>query len=205
MFVDCGDIIFSKWSFYEIYETLTSNTMLDIYQWPWINGEWHTISAENSVCTPGLVYKREFLDIYNIWYCETPEGSYSNEDIGFNHTCKTILRHIETYDKSEHIKFFETPIYKMVYDKNSLTHKNNTYYIEKQIPGLVANAIHCIKQCEQHNLNKQVFLNELNCFLISLYRDYLICLNRKAPLIDKHFQSIQYFYNTIYKKYEDMP
>lgn len=205
MFVDCGDIIYSKWSFYEIFDTIVNYTMLDMYQWPWINGEWYTISADNSVCTPGLVYKREFLDDYNIWYCEEPAGSYSNEDIGFNHTCKAVIKNMELYDKSKHLQFFETPIYKMIYDRNSLTHKDNSYMIVKQIPGLVTNATHCIRQCEAVQLDEEVILEELNTFFVELYKNYLNCQKKKTPLLNEHFKTIQKFYNEVYKKYENEP
>ncbi len=203
MFVDCGDIIFSQWSFCEIIETIHYNKSLDIYQWPWVNGEWYTVSAENSVCTPGLVYKREFLDLYNIWYCEEPSGSYSNEDIGFNHTCKAILKHIETYDDSKHYEFFETPIYKMVYDKNSLTHRGNSYMLVKQIPGLVTNATHCIHQLEANEISIEAILGPLNVFMVQLYRDYMSCARRRPDLINEHWETIRHFYNTIYSKYEN--
>lgn len=206
MFVDCGDIIFSKWSLYEIKDVITHNTMADLYQWPWINGEWNTINIANSVCTPGMVYKREFLNLYNIRYAEDKIGSYSNEDIGFNRTCKTILRHIRTYDSSIHYIYNETPIYKMIYRTESLTHKDgNTYLFTKQIPGTAINAAHSIKQCKSNNIDIRVLLTELNDFLMVLYKYYLYCAKNRPDLVEQNLPYIKDFYINVYTKYRDNP
>lgn len=205
MFIDAGDIIFSKFSFYEIKDIIQQDSVPDIYQWPWINGEWNTISGKNSTCTPGLIYKREFINLYNIQFSIDKIGSYSNEDIGFNHTCKAILRNIQKYDKIEHLKFYQTPIYKMIYDKDSLTHKNNNEFTyTKQIPGLAINAIHCIKLCEENQLDVDVIVDQLNVFMVELYRDYLYCNKKYPDLAKQHLIYIKQFYNNVYKKYEHL-
>ena len=204
MFVDCGDIIPSKWCLIEIYDQIMHNTMGDLYQWPWINGEYYTISAENSCCTPGVVYRREFLDLYNIWHCENAIGSYSNEDIGFNHTCKAVINDIEGYDLSKHYFFYEMPVYKMIYEKNSLTHKNNKEYLYvRQIPGLAINAEHCIRQLEKANISDNVLLFELNTFMVGLYYDYLYCEKKRPQAAQEQKQYIKDFYLNVYKSYEN--
>lgn len=204
MFVDCGDIIPSKYCLYEICNTLKTYTMPDIYQWPWINGEWHTVSGRKSMCTPGVVYRRKFLDNYGIRHNSVGIGSYSNEDVGFNHTCKAILEHIETYDLSPHYAFFELPVYKMVYDKNSITHVNNCEFnYTKQIPGLVSNAFHCIQTCERNGISEDPILGTLNTFMIQLYRDFMFCMKKRPDLFDTHWETLRDFYNNLYSKYEN--
>ena len=77
--------------------------------------------------------------------------------------------------------------------------------IVKQIPGLVTNATHCIRQCEAVQLDEEVILEELNTFFVELYKNYLNCQKKKTPLLNEHFKTIQKFYNEVYKKYENEP
>ena len=200
MFVDCGDIILSKYSFYEIKDILQTYSLPDVYQWAWINGEFNTISTISSTCTPGFIYKREFLDLYNIWFCEKEVGSYSNEDIGFNHNCRAICRHIESYEHSTHFQQYDRPIYKMIPDINSLTHKNNNEFgLTKQIPGLLMNATHCLNNLQNNHVIIDVKLEEANLFMVGLYRDYLKCFHISIEDAVQYFMDIRYFYMTQYK------
>ena len=56
--------------------------------------------------TIGSVYKRSFIEMYNIHFSE--EGSYANEDYGFSRACKIIINYLERewhfHTMSKHIK-----------------------------------------------------------------------------------------------------
>ena len=200
-FVDCGDVIFSRHSLEEIKDALLYDSLPDVHKWPWINSEYNTIMAKGA-STPGFIYKRQFLQIYNIRHDETPIGSYSNEDIGFNHICQTVFDHIQTYDMSAHYRQHDTPIYKMILDNNSLTHINNKEFTyTKQIPGLTQNAIHCINICEYNHLNPDAINKRINVFIVGLYYDYLVCKKKYPELAYQHLETIANFYNNYYKKY----
>ena len=199
-FVDCGDIILSKYSLMLIKENILTNSIPYFYLYTWINGEWNTISGDNSPCTPAWIYKREFFELYNITFSTDKIGSYSNEDIGFNHTCQAVLQSIQRYDNTCHKIFYDIPIYKMIYDKNSLTHKDN-FLLKKQIPGLSINAIHCIQQLELNNINLNIILEKINVFLISLYITFLECAKQDNSLLNNHWIYIRNYYLKVYKKY----
>ena len=203
MCVDCGDKIFSRYSLLEIIETIQNNTVPYIYQWPWINGEWNTITGESNTCTPGYVYSRNFIEAYNITYCK--KGSYSNEDVGFNHTCLTIIRDIELNDYSPHKIFMETPVYKMVYDKNSITHKGkNEFNYYKQVDGLVENIIHLVETCKRNNISKDTIASELNSNLARLYYDFLYVLKKRPSAAQKNWDRIRHYYFAVYEEYKDI-
>lgn len=206
MFVDCGDIIVSKYAIYEILDVLKNKNYADLYQWPWINDEWHTVSVKNSTCTPGLVYRREFIDLHDIRFNMTPEGSYSNEDVGFNHTAKAIMRQYESWDECPHYIWNEMPVYKMIVNENSLTHKNKgEYYQTKHIRGLASNAAHCIKQLDANNIEDEILLFELNTFMVALYYDYLNCSKKYPKCSEENLKQVKDFYNNVYRKYENRP
>lgn len=206
MFIDCGDTLISPYSLMEIEDTIRNNTMGDIYQWSWLNKESNKLSTKNNCMMHGRVYKREFLELYNLSFCETPQGSYSNEDIGFNHTCNTIIHHIGSYDNSPHTFYYEYPIYKYIVDENSLTHKNNKEFLYKaQIPGLVENAIYCIRQCEQNYVNVDSIAREINVFLIQFYYDFLFATKKYPERADEYLTDIKRFYKEVYFKYESYP
>ena len=200
-FVDCGDIILSKYSLLEIKDNIQNNSIPYFYLYTWINGEWNTVSGNNSTCTPAWIYKREFFSLYDITFCTDVVGSYSNQDIGFNHTCLAILQHINQYDKTPHKIFYDIPIYKMIYDKNSLTHKSGNYILTKQIPGLSINATYCIRQLQKNHIDLPVILQRINIFMFSLYETFLTCAKKDKTLLVNHWKSIREFYLNTYAKY----
>lgn len=208
LFLDCGDTIFSKYCFYEIKDVLLNNTMLDIYQWCWLNGETKKVSSEFGWCLHGTVFKRRFLERYNITFNEDKEGAYSNEDVGFMYTCFGAIFNIKTYDQSPHYKFFDMPIHHYYYDENSLTHINDKeFIIKKHIPGLVSNAIYSVRTCEKNNFDIEVLLRIINIYMVGFYRNYLELQNnrRAQPYLQMYWEKIRNFYLSCYKKYENHP
>ena len=200
LFVDCGDKIFSKYSLLEILDVLHSNTTPDLYLWTWVNGEWNTISGKNSMITPGYVYKREFLELYHITY--STEGSYSNEDFGFNRSCSAVLTYMASYDKTPHKLFFETPIYKMIYDKDSITHKNNgEYMLTTHLNGFITNCKHVVKTCIRNNFPRPLIQQELNSFIVRIHTDFIRNVVKKSPYLQQDWENMYNFYNKVYLKY----
>ena len=109
MFIDTGDYLYSKDSLNRILNDIKTNSLPDIYLYQWYNEENKHFSTDWNPLMHGHIYRREFLELYNINFCE--ESSYSNEDVGFNHICDMILNHIQTYDLTEHKVYYEYPIY----------------------------------------------------------------------------------------------
>jgi hypothetical protein len=144
MFVDCGDVILSKYCLLAIKDQIDNDKTLDIYEWNWIDGESQYVHAPYEPSTPGKVYRREFLEIYNIYPYDHGAGSFSAEDCGINFTCYAILDDYAYVENTPHIKYYKLPVYENIINKNSLTFKNNKEFLFTALPGIVDNSIYSI-------------------------------------------------------------
>lgn len=200
MFIDTDDYLLPG-CIDLIQHKITENTMPDLYLWRWLNEETNQFSSEWNPLMHGWVYKREFLEIYNVNFCA--ESSYSNEDIGFNHICDMIIKHIGSYDNTVHKLFCETPVYMYTYNKNSITHANKKEFLyTKQTRGLMLNGLHIIKNGIKNHICEEVFYNEISNIMIGLYEDFLRCLKR-PDTIQENWKNIQHFYKEGFELYED--
>ena len=201
MFIDTDDYLFDNLSLTKIINKIKENSVPYIYNWQWYNEETGTFSGENNMLMHGTIYQRDFLEMYNITFCK--ESSYSNEDIGFNHTCTIILNNIKLYDNTQYRLFIKEPIYYYIYDVNSITHINNKEFLyTKHISGLITNIKHTLKIGEQNNLNKKILWEEICAIMIRLYYDYSYILQTKPEYAPQALQLIKDFYLNYYKLYE---
>ena len=201
LFLDCGDYLVSDFSIQEIITVIKNNTMPNLYLWRWLNEENNKFSSEDNALLHGWVYKREFLELYNISFSNL--APYSNEDIGFNRTCGMIQRHIAIYDKTQQQLFCKTPIYFYTYDKNSLTHINNKEFLyTKQIHGLTKNMQYAINIAEKNNINKEVIWEEVSVIIVRLYYDLLVAIKNNPNNAQNMWIDIRNFYLSYFKKYE---
>lgn len=199
MFIDSDDYLLPG-AIDLVINKIKENTMPDLYVWRWLNEENNQFSSEWNPLMHGNIYKREFLNLYDIEFCEN--SSYSNEDIGFNHICISILKHIATYDNTMHQLFCETPIYMYTYNKNSITHANNKEFkYVKQTRGLMLNGIHIYRNLINNKVDKEVLLYEISNIMVGLYEDFLRCQSR-PDLLQENWNNIRYFYTEVYRKYE---
>lgn len=192
MFIDTGDYLLSKFNLLEILTFIRENTMPYIYSWRWLNEENEKFSDTSNRMMHGMIYKREFLDLYTIRFSEN--WPRSNEDIGFNHNCFLILRDLLYRDRNILFKFYEQPIYMYTYDKNSITHKNNKeFYYLQQIPGLVENILPAINNAKKYIIRSEIIENELNLILMELYYDILRIAYNKPDLLEENWKYIYKF------------
>lgn len=203
MFIDCGDIILSKYCLLAIKEQLDNNRIPDIYEWGWIDGDTNYVNDTYEPSTPGKIYRREFLEIYNIYPYHTGAGSYAAEDCGVNLTCFAIIEDYKRVEQTPHIQHYLLPIYRTVVNENSLTFKNNKEFLFTAIPGIVDNGIYCIELCEKAQLDVDVILEKANLFLIDLYQHFLRSVKYRPEYIENYWNQIKKFYFTSYKKYEN--
>ena len=204
MFVDTGDYILSKYSLIEILNTLHNNSMGDRYIWRWLNEEYSTYSnPKDNPLMHGQVYRRAFLELYKVKFCNMPYGSYSNEDIGFNHLIDGLMRNIEIYDQTQHTFYYETPIYMYTFNKNSITHKNNgEFKYKKQVIGLIENINHTITYLEINKVKEWIIVEELCGALMRLYYDFLYIIKKKPEFAQQNWNKIREYYFKIYSNYE---
>lgn len=202
LFVDCGDVILSKYSFNEISDTIEKNPEYLLFLFTWFNEQTRKVSIRTMRCTQGWVYKRTLIQKYLICFCTDAIAGYANEDVGFNRTCTAIIRHLERqYDKQFSL-FQDIPIYKKKFYEESITNTNN-YRLTRQIPGIAINTTLSIYLLEQNNIDKDIIIEELNYMTFSLYKNFLRCTSEDYVSAFDHWKTIRQFYLTTYKKYEN--
>ena len=202
-FVDCGDIVLSKYSLLEIKDAIEAHPDYYLFFWHWIS-EKGKLSSMRARSTQGWVYRRELLNKYNIHFCDDPIGGRADEDVGFNHMCTTMIKHMESRDERQYSMFIPIPIYRKVFHEGSITNSNN-YGLTRHIPGLAINATHCINVLAKTDISLDVFLDELNALLFSLYKGFLNYATQDKELLDIHWETIRKFYLDVYKPYECLP
>ena len=200
LFIDCGDIIFSKWCLYEIYDIITNNPGYYIYQWGWIDDELQKVRWDTHHSTPGKVYLRSFLEEHNLWQCEG-KGSYGGEDLSMNTACVAILKELEEKTGKNYIKTMLTPIYSTITNWNSLTHKNNKEFAYKQVPSFIENIMHCMKLCEENDINIKAKLEIINNLTAILYHQFLLGLTKDKEYVKSYWYLLHKFYIDCYSKY----
>ena len=205
MFVDCGDIILSKYCLLAIKDEIDNNRIPDIYEWNWIDGADLQAHHPYEPSTPGKVYKREFLEVYEIYPYGEGAGSFAAEDCGVNWSCFAIIDDFECVEETPHIQHFDLPIYQTVVNKNSLTYKNEKEFLYTSIPGIVDNGIYCIHNCQRAQVHTDIILDKLNLFLVDLYVHFLRCATKRPELLEKYWKQLRKFYFEVYTKYENEP
>lgn len=155
-FIDAGDIFISKEIQEKIPQIIEENQPVDVFSWLYYYKDELSKHTDNRL--HGKIYKRAFLEKYNIEF--SSEGSYLNEDVGFNRSCRLLTE----------FKYIDEPIIKWIEDENSLTQKNNREsHYKDQTLALSINMIHAIENCRR-------FVNvttEINQIAIALYYWFL--------------------------------
>ena len=143
----------------------------------------------------GRVYKREFLDTYNIRFC--PESSYINEDIGFNRLCRIIVQ-----DKKLEVLVFARPVIFYDQDDNSITHRNNgEFFYNQQNEGLALNTIHTLQVAEKNGLSPEIILQELNGVMAGLYYCFIRTQYERPEFIQNAWNGAKLFYDKCFVNY----
>ena len=142
----------------------------------------------------GKIYRRSFIDKYNIRF---HESSRANEDNGFNRLCQLCT------NDYEQINFISTHVYYWHENLNSITRINDCQYgfgssERDSFYGYVENMIYAIKEAKQRNpYNGFITMWAVNCML-NIYE----CVARAPEHADGNFKWCQKYYNEIYKEIE---
>lgn len=203
IFVDCGDILYYNFALMAIKSLIEAHPDYYLFQWAWIQ-ESGKVSARTARSTQGWVYSRKLFDLYPIRFCIDKLGGRADEDVGFNHACTTVIKHMETADNTQYSAYCEMPIYKKIRNEESITNIGN-YYFEKHIPGLIINVEFCMCQLEKMNLSLDILIEELNVLFFNIYEAFIDCAKRENQYTQRNWEYIRRFYFNIYKKYENEP
>ena len=147
----------------------------------------------------GKMYKRSFIDRYNIRF---HESSRANEDNGFN----TLIR--LCCSDQEQINFIPAHVYYWHENLNSITRANDCQYsyggsIRDSFYGFVENMIYAIKEAKKRRpYNGFINMWAVNCML-NIYEYYIECYARAQEHAENNFKWCKRYYNEIYKDLEN--
>lgn len=197
-FIDTGDYFISTEVQDEIIETIQQDSRTKLFMWHFNEGNIPSKSTNNHL--HGKVYRREFLAYYNITFSE--EGSYANEDIGFNRTCRTILRNLEETYPYTCLRDIDKVVLTWVRDdKNSLTLKNNgSFAYEKQNIGLALNMRHAYDILTHASINKIILFEEISEIMGYLYSGFICTLIERPQFIEESWAGAKIFYDKVFSQ-----
>ena len=150
----------------------------------------------------GKMYKRSFLDRYNIKFHPT---SRANEDNGFN----TIIRLIS--NEQEQINFIPAHVYYWHESPNSITRANDCQYsyggsIRDSFYGYVENMIYAVKEAKRRNpYNGMITMWAVSCML-NIYEYYIEGFARANEHAENNFKWCKRYYDEVFRDLEkDLP
>jgi glycosyltransferase involved in cell wall biosynthesis len=147
----------------------------------------------------GKLYRRSFIDKYNIHF---HESSRANEDNGFNR-----LFQLCTSDQ-EQINFIRAHVYYWHENPNSITRINDCQYSyggseRDSFYGYVENMIFAIKEAKKRKpYNGAITAWSVDCML-NLYEYYIECVEHAPEFADRNFQWCQRYYDEVYCNLKD--
>lgn len=146
----------------------------------------------------GKLYRRSFIDKYNIHF---HESSRANEDNGFN----TMIRLCST--DNEQINFIAAHVYYWHESPNSITRANDCQYSyggsdRDSFYGYVENMIFAIKEAKKRKpYNGYITMWAVSCML-HIYEYYIECFARANEHAEANFKWCKRYYDEVYKMLE---
>lgn len=143
----------------------------------------------------GKLYKREFIDRYNIRFNDTR----ANEDTGFN----TIVRLLCSNNPNEIVHWIGEVVYYWHEKMDSITRINDCQYaFDQSFCGWTDNMIYAIETAKKAQpFNGAIDQWTLEC-MMQLYGYYIETVARKPVFADQNWEYVKKFYHACYKKIE---
>lgn len=146
----------------------------------------------------GKLYRRSFIDKYNIRFHET---SRANEDNGFNTICRLCM------SEQEQINFIPAHVYYWHENPTSITRANDCQYSyggseRDSFYGYVENMIYAIKESKKRKpYNGFITMWAVSCML-HIYEYYIECYARAHEHAENNFKWCKRYYNEVFKDLE---
>lgn len=146
----------------------------------------------------GKLYRRSFIDKYNIKF---HESSRANEDNGFNTICRLCM------NDQEQINFIPAHVYYWHENLNSITRNNDCQYSygssdRDSFYGYVENMIYAVKEAKKRApYNGFITMWAVSCML-NIYEYYIECYARANEHSEQNFQWCKRYYHEVYKMFE---
>jgi len=146
----------------------------------------------------GKMYRRSFIDKYNIHF---HESSRANEDNGFNR-----LFQLCTNDR-EQINFIPAHVYYWHENPNSITRANDCQYSygsssRDSFYGFVENMIFAITEARKRNPYNGVITKWSVVCLLNVYEYYIECVERAPEHAEQNFKWCKRYYDEVYSLIE---
>ena len=147
----------------------------------------------------GKIYKRQFLEQYNITFGE--EQSKCNEDIGFNICCRLICAELNLkYNINTIFNLQQDLVMWVADDPDSLTNKNNCqFYYKEQNLGLAQNFIHGLNIAINAGVRPELYLEEVYSVFASMWKFYVSTVNERPEFTDYALTGAYYYYINCFK------
>lgn len=185
MFIDAGDVFISFKVQANIKAIIDMNPDINLFSFPYFyDGE---VTKETDNRMHGKVYKRSFLEKYNITF--PLETSYYDEDIGFNRACRRC-----TEAENQPIYYGILPVLEWIKEPNSLSQKNNQIKLFKdQTHALSLASIHTIDILKNNHIDITTEINQIG---IALYYWFIRTAAERSEYIQEAWDGARIFYNT---------
>ena len=194
MFMDTGDY-FIEGALSEVLGVININPEICIFSWRYEIGDAEYDINNNNL--HGRVYKREFLNRFNIHFSE--QGSYANEDVGFNHACRLIM--FKYYPNNDHVLTLKKSI--VVYDTDDMTsitrRDNRAFIFREQNMGLAYNAIHAYNIAKANGVEEGMLKDYLSDIMGSQYFFFIRTLEERPEYLQQAWDGARYFYHNCFK------
>lgn len=147
----------------------------------------------------GKLYRRSFIDKYNIHF---HESSRANEDNGFNRLFQLCT------SEQEQINFIPAHVYYWHENPNSITRANDCQYSygsseRDSFYGFVENMIFAIKEAKKRKpYNGFITMWAVTC-LLNVYEYYIECVEHAPEHAETNFKWCKRYYDEVYKDLED--
>ena len=157
-----------------------------------------TSHENDSVWVFGKMFKRAFIDRYNIRFHPT---SRANEDNGFNKLCLLCL------SEFERINYISNHVYYWHENLESITRKNDCHYTygsskKDSFYGFVENMIYAIKEGKKRKPGNELIRTYSITFMFLLYQYYIDCVANASEYAKDNFEYCKKYYKEIFYEYE---
>lgn len=198
IFLDSGDYFYYN-GLETILNKIQKNTYIKLYSFSYVYDNTNILQDKPGDKTIGNAYKRSFIQMYNICFCE--EGSYADQDYGFNRTCKLIINQLQQrYHFHPMQKHIYVPTFYEHIDNKSLTKINSGEFSYTKFPqGIIINGVHAISNT---NITVENGVKQLCHMMAIQYYAFIMAISYEYEDINSIWKTIRNFYFQYYRQYK---
>lgn len=197
-FLDSGDYFYHN-GLETILNEIQNNTYIKFYSFSYVYDNNNVLEDKPGNKTIGNVYKRSFIEMYNICFCK--EGSYADQDYGFNTACRLTFDHLQQiYHFHPMRKHIYIPTFYEHISNKSLTKINNSEFSFTKFPqGIIINGIHAISNT---NITMENGVKQLCHIMAIQYYAFIMAVSYEYKDINNIWKTIRNFYFQYYHQYK---